>query len=221
MPATTPAEILIINPNSSVAVTQGIAAAVAPMTPPGVTFTCVGLPEGPATISTQEDVARGGIGVLEHLRARPRPDAVITACFSDPGLDLLRAEPGAPPAIGCQEAGILSALALADRFGIIALSERSIPRHLRKIAQMGVGSRLADELALPGVSAEASGRDEAVYALVREAAAELGRRGAGAIVLGCAGMAPIRARLAADTGLAVVDPVCAAAAMALAVVQGR
>jgi Asp/Glu/hydantoin racemase len=44
--------------------------------------------------------------------------------------------------------------------------------------------------------------------------------GAGAIVLGCAGMAPIRARLEAETGLAVTDPVVAAGAMALGIVKG-
>lgn len=215
------ARILVINPNSSTAVTEGIRATLAPMTPPGVTFDCVELAESPATIASAEDVARAGLGVLERVRGERGVAVAITACFSDPGLELLRAEPFAPVAIGCQEAGILTALARADRFGIVALSERAIPRHLRKIKAMGVESRLAAELALPGVSAEASGRDEAVYALVRARAEELGALGAGAIVLGCAGMAPIRARLEADTGIAVIDPVGAAAAMALAAVQGR
>jgi Asp/Glu/hydantoin racemase len=70
------------------------------------------------------------------------------------------------------------------------------------------------------VSAAASGRDEAVYALVRDKSEELGQMGAGAIVLGCAGMAPIRARLEQDTGLAVIDPVMAAASIALGAVLG-
>ncbi|WP_339115602.1 aspartate/glutamate racemase family protein [Thioclava sp. GXIMD2076] len=209
-------KILIINPNSAQAVTEGIARAVAPL---GPHFEAVGIAHGPATIASDEDVARGGLDVLEMARSRPDARAYITACFSDPGLDLLRAE-GTKPAIGCQEAAILTALARADRFGIIALSERSIPRHLRKIRQMGVEARLAGELALPGVSAEASGRDEAVYGLVCARARELGAAGAGAIVLGCAGMAPIRARLERDTGLAIIDPVLAAAAIALGTILG-
>jgi len=215
------ARILVINPNSAKTVTEGIRVALASMTPPGITFDCVEIAESPATIATTEDVARAGIRVLDRVRAERDVAVVITACFSDPGLELLRAEPGAPVSIGCQEAGILTALARADRFGVIALSERSIPRHLRKIKMMGVESRLAAELALPGVSAEASGRDEAVYAQVRDRAEQLGAMGAEAVVLGCAGMAPIRARLEADTGLAVIDPVTAAAGMALIAVQGR
>ncbi|OCX61601.1 Asp/Glu/hydantoin racemase [Thioclava sp. SK-1] len=209
-------KILIINPNSAATVTEGIEAAVAPL---GPHFEVTDIPHGPATISSDEDVARGGLNVLELARMRPDARAIITACFSDPGLDLLRAELSIP-VIGTQEAGILTALARADNFGVIALSKTSIPRHLRKIRAMGVESRLTGELPLPGVSAEASGRDEAVYALVRDAAVQLGERGAGAIVLGCAGMAPIRARLERDTGLAIVDPVLASAAMALGTVIG-
>ncbi|MCT4577083.1 aspartate/glutamate racemase family protein [Donghicola sp.] len=208
--------ILIINPNSSGEVTDGIRHAVAVL---GPHFEVIDIQQSPATIASDEDVARAGLEVLATSRARPDASAYITACFSDPGLDLLRAE-GVKTAIGCQEAGILTALARADRFGIIALSERSIPRHMRKMRQMGVAERLAGELALPGVSAAASGRDEAVYALVRDKAEKLGQMGAGAIVLGCAGMAPIRARLEQDTGLAVIDPVMAAASIALGAVLG-
>ena len=210
------APILIINPNSSELVTQGIRTAVAAL---GPHFEAVDIPHSPATIASDEDVARAGLEVLAVARGWPDASAYITACFSDPGLDLLRAE-GGKIAIGCQEAGILTALARADSFGIIALSERSIPRHLRKIRQMGVASRLAGELALPGVSAVASGHDEAVYAMIHDKAKELGAAGAGAIVLGCAGMAPIRARLERETGLAVIDPVMAAASIALGAVLG-
>ena len=38
--------------------------------------------------------------------------------------------------------------------------------------------------------------------------------GAGAVVLGCAGMAPMRAALEADLGVPVIDPAQAAVAMA-------
>ncbi|MHC9234226.1 aspartate/glutamate racemase family protein [Pseudooceanicola sp. 502str34] len=207
--------ILVINPNSSSAVTRGIAEALAPL---GDHFDCCDLPTSPATIATDEDVARAGVGLAEMVKTTPAA-AYVTACFSDPGLDMARALTDRP-VIGIQEAGILTAMARADLFGIIALGPNSIGRHRRKIRMMGVESRLAGELPLSGVSAEASGRDEMVYAEVRETAARLRDMGAGAIVLGCAGMAPIRARLERDTGVAVIDPVMAGAAMALGAVLG-
>lgn len=209
-------KVLVVNPNSSTVVTKGIAAALAPL---GDCFEVTDLPESPATIASEEDVARAGLGFLELAREREDAAVFVTACFSDPGLELARAAV-TQPVIGVQEAGILTALARADRFGIIALSPKSIPRHLRKMRMMGVEGRLAAELALDGVSAAASGTDPLVYEQVRGLAVQLGDMGAGAIVLGCAGMAPIRARLEAETGLAVIDPVIAAGAMALGIVKG-
>lgn len=210
--------ILVINPNSSCGVTEGIRAALAPYAiPGGPAFDCVDLAGAPATIATNEDVARAGLGVLELARARPDAAAVITACFSDPGLELLRAE-GRRPAFGIQEAGILTALARADRFGIIALSPKSIPRHAVKMRAMGVLGRLAGEIGLSGVSALDAGTSEAVYAETLAAGRELVKMGAGAVVLGCAGFAPRRRQLEAELGVAVIDPVQAAAVMALGAV---
>lgn len=213
-------DILLINPNSSPTVTKGMGAAAAEMAPEGITTLCVGLPEGPETIASDEDVAHAGLGVLACARAHPLARVVITGCFSDPGLDLLRAEKSGPTAIGCQEAALLCAMARADQFGVIALSPASIPRHLRKMRMMGIESRLAGEVALPGISAEASMCDPKAYEMIRDRALELGKMGAGAVVLGCAGMTPIRALLERDTGLAVIDPVTAAIAVAIAALQG-
>ncbi|MBT9386955.1 aspartate/glutamate racemase family protein [Pseudooceanicola sp. CBS1P-1] len=212
-------DILLINPNSSGTVTRGMDRTARAMLPAGLSLQTLDLPDSPATIASDEDVARAGLGVLELARRTPAR-VVITGCFSDPGLDLLRAMEGGPVAIGCQEAALLSAMARADRFGVIALGPKSIPRHLRKMRMMGIEGRLAGELHLSGCSAEAPMRDPEAYALIRTRAEELGAMGAGAIVLGCAGMAPIRARLEAETGLAIVDPVSAAMAQAIAAVQG-
>ncbi|KAA2317224.1 Asp/Glu/hydantoin racemase [Pseudooceanicola sediminis] len=210
--------ILIINPNSSTEVTQGIAQAVAPLAPAGVRFAVEDLPDGPATISSEEDVARAGLGFAARV-GQGGADAYVSACFSDPGLDLARAAQ-ARPVIGIQEAGILTALGRADLFGIIALAPGPMVRHRRKIRLMGVESRFAGELALPGVSAAASGRDAEVFAMCVDLGRQLRALGAGAVVLGCAGMAPIRARLEAEIGVAVIDPVVAAAAMAMGAVTG-
>ncbi|MGR3804748.1 aspartate/glutamate racemase family protein [Marinibacterium profundimaris] len=208
-------KILIINPNSSAAVTQGIRDAIAHLAPPsGPAFEVTDLPESPATIMSGEDVAVAALGFANAVRARPDAAAYVSACFSDPGVDISR--PLVPaPVIGIQEAGMLTAMAVADRFGIIALSPMSVARHRVRIRAMGVESRLAGELALPGVSAEASGRDPAVYDRCVSLGRELGEMGAGAVVLGCAGMAPVRARLEQEIGIKVIDPVQAAAAMAL------
>ncbi|MAC79815.1 MAG: Asp/Glu/hydantoin racemase [Rhodobacteraceae bacterium] len=210
--------ILIINPNSSAAVTQGIREAIAHLEPvSGPVFEVIDLPDSPATIMSSEDVAVAGLGFADALRQRPDAAAYVSACFSDPGVEMSRPLVTAP-VIGVQDAGILTAMAVADLFGIIALAPASVARHRLKIRSMGVESRLAGELPLPGVSAEASGRDPEVYDLCVDLGRQLRAQGAGAVVLGCAGMAPIRARLERDIGIKVIDPVQAAAAMALGLV---
>lgn len=208
--------ILVINPNSSSGVTAGLRAALAGFA--GVHFDCIDIPEGPATILTEEDVARAGLQVAERIKADPGADAYVIACFSDPGLDLGRSLT-AKPVIGIQAAGILTALARADRFGIVALGPKSIPRHMRKMRAMGVLGRLAGELDLGGVSAEDAGTSEAVFARTVEIGSRLRDIGAGALVPGCAGFAPRRRALEEALGIAVIDPVQAACAMALGAVQ--
>lgn len=206
--------ILVINPNSSQGVTDGLVAALAPY---GPHFDCVTMAESPATIATNEDVARAGLRVLEIAR-EARAEAVITACFSDPGLDLMRSE--GLRAFGIQECGILTAMARADRFGIIALSPKSIPRHMARMRQMGVLERLAGEVGLSGVSALDAGTSDAVLEETLEAGGRLVAMGAGAIVLGCAGFAPRRRLLEDRLGVPVIDPVQAAAVMALGTILG-
>lgn len=208
--------ILVINPNSSAVVTAGLRDALTGFS--GVSFDCIDIPDAPATIMTEEDVARAGLAVADRIKADPGADGYVIACFSDPGLDLARSLT-AKPVIGIQEAGILTALARADRFGIVALGPKSIPRHMRKMRAMGVMGRLAGELDLGGVSAEDAGYSDAVYARTLEIGARLRDMGAGAIVPGCAGFAPRRRALEQALGIAVIDPVQAACAMALGAVQ--
>lgn len=207
--------ILVINPNSSATVTRGMAEALAAYQ--GVQFDCIDLPESPATIMSEEDVARAGILVAEKIERDPGADAYVIACFSDPGLDLARSLT-TKPVIGIQEAGILTALARADRFGIIALGPKSVARHMRKMRTMGVMGRLAGELDLGGVSAEEAGTSDAIYARTLEVGESLRDMGAGALIPGCAGFAPRRAQLEKALGIVVVDPVQAAAAIAMGAV---
>ena len=208
--------ILVINPNSSPEVTRGLRDALAGFQ--GATFDCVEIAESPATIMTEEDVARAGLRVADRIMADPDADAYVIACFSDPGLDLARSLTK-KPVIGIQEAGILTALARADRFGIVALGPKSVPRHMRKMRAMGVMGRLAGELDLGGVSAEDAGRSDAVFARTVEIGTRLRDMGAGALVPGCAGFAPRKRALEEALGIVVIDPVQAACAMALGAVQ--
>lgn len=222
MTAVPMAPILVINPNSAEVVTAGLSRALEGFRhPDGPAILCVTDPEGPPGIVTQREVDAAALRVGGFVERRRDAGAIVIACYSQPGLDLARSLTGVP-VIGIQDAGVMTALALADTFGVVAVSPLSIPRHLRVLRRLGVEGRLAGEVALEGgISVADSGHGEDSYAALREAGLRLKAMGAGAVVLGCAGMAGHRMRLESDLALPVVDPTQAAVAMALGLVVSR
>ncbi len=73
----------------------------------------------------------------------------VIACFGDPGLHALRDQTSLP-VVGIQEAAVMTALTLGQRFGVIAILPTSIPRHMRAFGAMGcsTGSLATVRLAL-------------------------------------------------------------------------
>jgi len=207
--------LVVINPNSSQAVTDGIAAALRPLEAFGTPIRCVTLAEGPPGIESQRD-ADLTVAPMLRLAARLEPGAAgfVVACFGDPGLQALR-DQTALPVLGIQEAAVATALTLGQRFGVIAILARSIPRHLRAFGAMGVLGRLAGDRALGLGVAELADPARTLPALIATGRALRDADGAEVLILGCAGMAAHRAALEDATGLPVVEPCQTAAAMAL------
>ena len=144
--------------------------------------------------------------------------AFVIACFSDPGLHLLR-ERVRQPVLGISECGVLTALTLGERFGVIAILDGSIPRHLRTYGAMGVTGRFAGEFAI-GMNVQELAQKEKTLARMTDAGRRLrDEKGADVIVMGCAGMATYREPLQKALGVPVVEPTQAAVGMALARVR--
>ena len=123
--------ILVINPNSSLAVTKAIDAAVQPLRIEGGPEVVVDyLREGPSGIATQRD-ADSVVMPLVQWVSRDSADAFVIACFSDPGLQAAREAAGLRPVMGIAEWGLLRALTLGESFGIVALSVDSVRRQQR------------------------------------------------------------------------------------------
>src|SRR5258706_9588026 len=139
-------KILVINPNSTEECTRGIDEACAPLRMAGgPPIDCVTLKEGPPGVETQQHVD-GVISPMLKLIKEKEKDyaAFVIACYSDPGLHSLR-EATKKPVLGISECGILTALTLGQKFGVIAILKQSIPRHLRYAGALGVSERLAGE----------------------------------------------------------------------------
>ncbi len=101
---------------------------------------------------------------------------------------------------------MLTALARADRFGVIAIKSRSIPRHIRYLRQMGLMERLAGERPLEMSVAETASGEGTLARMITVGRELKELDGAGAIVMGCAGMARHRKPLEDALGIPVIDP---------------
>jgi Asp/Glu/hydantoin racemase len=211
------ARLLVINPNSSVAVTESIDLAVAPLRiPGGPTISVAGLAEGPPGIATQRD-ADSVVMPLVRWVERDDADAFVLACFSDPGLQAVREAAQGRPVMGIAEWGLLRALTLGEQFGIIALSPASVKRQARYVRQMGLQTRYAGSWPADTTAAESTGA-EVGSRMIAAARRLIDDRGADVIVLGCAGMARHRQPIEQAVGRPVIEPTQQAVAAALGAV---
>jgi allantoin racemase len=211
--------ILVVNPNSNEVVTKGLADALTPILfADGPEIECVTLREGPYGIETQEHVDSVALPLRRLVAQSNGVDAFVIACYSDPGLHLCR-EATARPVFGINEAGVLTALARGEHFGVIAIGQRSIRRHMRYTRQMGLMDRFAGERPLDMSVAETASGDKTLGRMVEVGKELRDADGAEVIVMGCAGMARHRGPLEAALGVPVIDPTQAAVAMAIGAVQ--
>ena len=208
--------IVVINPTRAIAVTAAIDAALAPLRirggPPVV---CQTLADGPPAIEEQEHVEAVVLPLCRSIIAQDAvTGAFVIGSFDDSGLYPARIVTP-KPVLGSGECGILTALTLGHRFGVISLDEASGLRSRGYIARLGLASRFAGNLAIGFRSQELSD-ERAVLARMTEVGLALrDEHGADTIVIGCAGMARYRDELEMAVQLAVVEPTMAAVVMAL------
>ena len=207
--------IVVINPNSTAAVTAGMDAALDPLRSiDGPEIVCRTLAEGPPGIETQAQVDGVTAPLLRLMAEEEGAGAFVIACFSDPGIHAAR-EATRVPVFGIAECSYLTACTLGERFGVIAILARSIPRHRRYMRALGLESRLAGELPIGLGVVELAQEDRTLERLIRVGRALRDEHGADSVILGCAGMARYRERVEDALGLPAIDPTQAAVGMAI------
>ncbi len=208
-------QILVINPNSNEAITEGIAHELKSFNfSDGPEIVCVSLTQGPFGIESQADIEFVKLPLRNMVSERKDIEAFVIACYSDPGLQVCR-EATDRPVFGIQECAVLAAMAQGDRFGVIALQELSIRRHLIYLRQMGVMGRFAKERAV-NLSVEECASGAKTFDKLCTVAQQLRDEDkADTVILGCAGMASHRSSLESRIGIPVIDPVEAAVSMAM------
>ena len=212
-------KLRFVNPNTTAAMTETVRAAAASVAPPNVTVEAVTSPRGPAAIEGPEDGEAAVPGLLEAIaEGAADVDAFVIACFDDTGLDAARAATDRP-VIGIGQAAFHLAMLGGGRFSVVTTLAVSVPVIEANLARYALGGACcrvrASGVPVLELERDRAGATERVSAEIGRAVAEDGCR---AVVLGCAGMAPLVRPMTARHGLPVVDGVIAATGLAAALV---
>ena len=210
--------ILVINPNSSQAVTDHISLALeAYRIPGGPQIVCETLRDGPPGIESQAHVDGISATLLAHFAAHPeqaKADAIVLACFSDPGFYALR-ETVSTQVYGSAECAYLTAASMGAKFGVISILSRAIARHKRQVRLLGLEEKLAEDLPIE-INVVDLVKEDVTFKRMKEVGTTLvEQHGANVVIMGCAGMARYRTRLEDALKVPVIDPTQAAVGIAL------
>lgn len=188
-------KLLVVNPNTTDAMTHKVVAQVMLLAGEGVEVRGVTAPFGNEVIATPESFATGAEAALAAWRGQVGwPDGILLACFGDPGLAALRAL-AAVPVAGMAEAAMREAVALGRPYAIVTAGVQW-PAMLREVArQMGTDALLAEVIALDTTGLAVSRDPAAFVSSLQDALDRLWHAGIGTAILGGAGFAGLRGRL--------------------------
>ena len=209
--------ILIINPNSSEAMTRTIenfAKVFVGNRAEVVTALTVGAPE---FIETYSDESQAMSGMARLIKDNQEDyDGFVIACHSDPNLDLMK-ELSLKPVVGIGEASMRSACLLGDGFTVLSATSGSIPNKKALASKYNLLNQLCSVRALGTLSELQTKLDlceQASRAAIEEDLAEV-------IVLGCADLVGMSFELQDRLGIPVVDGIASALSILLGFIDQR
>jgi allantoin racemase len=204
-------KILLLNPNTTAAVTDLLYDAGSRAASPGTELVAATARRGVPYIATRAEAQIGGAIALEMLaEAAPGIDAAIIAAFGDPGLFGAR-ELFAFPVVGLAEAAMLTACMLGRRFSIVTFAAALAPWYEDCVAMHGLAARCAGIRALDGafrsISDVQSEKEDMLVTLANRAVEQ---DSADVVILSGAPLAGLAARVRDRIPVPVIDPVAAA-----------
>ncbi len=202
--------LLFLNPNTSVALTERGAALARRVARPDTQIIPVTARFGARYIATRAAAAIAGHAALDAFaHTQDDCDAVLLACFGDPGLLALR-ELAPVPVVGMAEASCHAAAVLGGKFAIVTGGHRWGPMLEECVAAMGLAPRLAAVRTTAPSGAEiATDPAAALPALIGACTAAVEADGAEAVILGGLGLAGVAEQIADRVPVPVIDGVIA------------
>ena len=208
-------ELLLINPNTTQSITDLVLKHAKRFAAKGTTLRAVTGAFGPRYVASRIGYAIAGHAAVDALaNDKGRKDAVVLACFGDPGLAALK-EVSKVPVVGMADASILQACALGKRFSIVTGGERWKSMLEEFVASHGLASRLASVRTVAPTGADIARNPKAAMALLAKGCkACVNEDGADVVILGGAGLAGLAAKLKSQVDVPILDGVACAISMA-------
>ena len=211
--------IFVINPNTSESVTEHIRRELEKIKRPDTELTVVNPEHGPVSIESVYDEALATPPTLELVGKANEEgyDAVVLACFSDPGLDAAK-EISDIPVIGIEETTMHVAAMLGHKFSPTTnfrnrVSARELHSRWRGV-ESAYGSTLVTNMSVLEMDANPEKAKARILELARKAVEEDGTE---VIILGCAGLAGYAEDIERELGAVVLDPTSVAFKVAEAI----
>jgi len=214
--------LLVINPNTSDAVTRLLQQHVQAGVGPAIQVHSVTARFGAPYISCEASYAVANHAALDAWAAARAtgltPSAVLLGCFGDPGLFALRDGAGVPVS-GLAEAAFAAA-AKQGRFAIVTGGDRWRPMLERLAGALGYGPALAGIHTVAPTGAQLAADPVGARRLLAEACRAAAERfSAQAVILGGAGLAGMAADIAPHVPVPLVDSVTAGVEWAMAALR--
>jgi allantoin racemase len=213
--------ILVVNPNTSQEMTAAIDRVAQGTAGPHACVVTLRSQYGPHTIEGPLDAALGTAGMLEVVGAYVMPfDAVVVACFGDPGVEALRLLVRVP-VLGIGAASFMQAACISPRFAIVTPSIGTPERYAAVATAMGLSKQFLGtyQTSLSVVDFESG--DPTVLATLVFHAQQAAKDGAECVLFGCAGIADQIREIEARVGVLCIASVAAGVSQAMACLRHR
>lgn len=212
-------KILVLNPNMTQGMTDGLAAVARRAAAAGTEIVTATARSGFPYISSRAEAQVAGAIALDMIAEHASSvDAVVIAAFGDPGL-LAARELFDIPIVGMAEAAMLSACMLGHRFCFVTFTKHMAPWYEESVAQAGLLGRFAG-VRTPAASFRSvdTVQDELFDELRALSESAVKEDGVDVVVLGGAPLAGLAQRIEGCAAV-LVDPITAAIGQAETLVR--
>ena len=207
--------ILVVNVNTAASMTEAIRARAARAAAPGTDIVALTPFFGPESVEGNLESYLAAVAVMDRVLAYTEPyDAVVQAGFGEHGREGLQ-ELLDVPVVDITEAAAHTACLVGRSYSVVTSLERTVPQIEDRLKLAGLSERCASVRASGlGVLELEADPGGAVDAIVRVARQAIEQDRAEVICLGCGGMTGLEEKVAAATGVPVVDGVASAVKLA-------